>query len=138
LGLSSISFIYPDLYFGPGDFQFWVFWTGHAVIVGCALYDIVGRGFRPIWRDWVFIAWFSLAYISVIFPIDAFFHLDYGYVGQTRKGQHSPVDFLGPWPLRVPLMFVLAMIVMLLLLVPWQIRRRVLSNRQRPIPVTTA
>ena len=25
LGLSSLSFIWPDLHFGPADFQFWVF-----------------------------------------------------------------------------------------------------------------
>src|SRR5271155_1057025 len=38
LGLSSMSFIIPDLHFGPADLQFWVFWAGHATIVGTALY----------------------------------------------------------------------------------------------------
>lgn len=40
LGLSSLSFIYPDLHFGPADIQFWVFWAGHAAIIGPAIYDI--------------------------------------------------------------------------------------------------
>ena len=125
LGLSSISFIYPDLWFGPGHFQFWVFWTGHAAIVGSALYDITGCGFRPKWHDYRFIAWFSLLYVAIIFPIDAKFHLNYGYIGQTMGGQRSPVDFLGSWPWRVPVMLLLSLGTMLCLLLPWVIERKI-------------
>jgi len=124
LGLSSISFIYPDLQFGPATFQFWVFWAGHAATVGPALYDVTGRGFRPHWRDWFFAVKFSLVYTLIIFPVDAIFGLNYGYIGQTYKGQHSPVEALGPWPERVPVMFILAMVVMLLLVLPWILGRR--------------
>jgi hypothetical integral membrane protein (TIGR02206 family) len=124
LGLSSISFIFPDLHFGPGDFQFWVFWMAHATIVGTALYDITARGFRPRWRDWLFVAGFSLFYVLVIFPVDVLFKLNYGYIGQTYKNQRSPVDVLGSWPLRVPLMVVLALVAMLALLGPWVIARK--------------
>lgn len=137
LGLSSISFIYPDLRFGVGDFQFWVFWLGHAVIVGCSLYDIFGRGFRPTWRDYVFIGWLSLAYVAIIFPIDALFHLNYGYVGQTYHGQRSPLDFLGPWPRRVPIMFALTMVVMLLLETPWLVSHKLGRNRPPEVAAPT-
>src|SRR5579872_6970138 len=68
LGLSSISFIYPDLHFGPADFQFWVFWAGHAAIIGPAIYDISARGFRPHWGDWLFAVKFSIVYVAIIFP----------------------------------------------------------------------
>jgi hypothetical integral membrane protein (TIGR02206 family) len=132
LGISSVSFILPDLSFGPGDFQFWVFWAGHAVIVGTALYDVTARGFRPRWRDWLFAAWGSIVYTLIIFPIDAYFHLDYGYIGLTYKNRHSPVDALGPWPQRVPIMLGLALVGMVLLLLPWVIRRRYVRNRISP------
>jgi hypothetical integral membrane protein (TIGR02206 family) len=124
LGLSSLSFVYPDLHFGPADFQFWVFWAGHAAIIGPAIYDISARGFRPHWGDWLFAVKFSVAYVAILFPIDAIFHLNYGYIGKSYKGPRSPIDSLGPWPWRVPLMFLLAMIIMFLLALPWMIRRK--------------
>jgi hypothetical integral membrane protein (TIGR02206 family) len=124
LGLSSLSFIYPDLSFGPADFQFWVFWAGHAAIIGPAIYDFSARGFRPHWRDWLFAVKVSIVYLAVIFPIDAIFHLNYGYVGESYKGQRSPVDALGPWPWRVPVMFLAAVLIMVLLVLPWMMGRK--------------
>jgi hypothetical integral membrane protein (TIGR02206 family) len=128
LGLSSISFIFPDLHFGPADFQFWVFWIAHATIVGAALYDVTGRGFRPNWRDWRFAVAAAVVYSAIIFPIDALLHLDYGYIGKGLNGQKSPADFLGPWPLRVPLMVMMGIAIMLLLLLPWVIHRKMMSD----------
>ncbi|HEY1922754.1 MAG TPA: TIGR02206 family membrane protein [Tepidisphaeraceae bacterium] len=125
LGLSSLSFIYPDLQFGPGDFQFWVFWAGHATIVGTALYDITARGFRPNWRDWRLAVGWSLIYVAIIFPIDAIFRLDYGYIGKGINGRQPLSSFLGPWPWRVGLMVVMGITVMFLLLLPWLIGRKV-------------
>lgn len=129
LGLSSLSFVWPDLRFGPGDFQFWVFWAGHVTIVGTALYDITARGFRPNWHDWRFAVWSGLVYVAVMFPLDALLHVNYGYVGRTYQGQQSPFDLLGPWPWRVPMMFMMANVVMLLLFVPWLIARKAAANR---------
>jgi hypothetical integral membrane protein (TIGR02206 family) len=125
LGLSSLSFIYPDLQFGPADFQFWVFWTAHATIIGSALYDVTARGLRPNWRDWRFAVGSSIVYVAVIFPIDALFRLDYGYIGKGLNGRQSLASFLGPWPWRVPLILVMGITVMFLLLLPWLIGRKV-------------
>jgi hypothetical integral membrane protein (TIGR02206 family) len=124
LGLSSLSFIDPDLKFGPGTFQFWVFWTGHAVIVGTALYDVTGRMYRPHWRDWITAVGWALVYVAVILPIDAIFHLNYGYIGPSRPGQTMPFGLLGPWPQRVPWMALFAIGVMYLLLAPWLLARK--------------
>jgi hypothetical integral membrane protein (TIGR02206 family) len=140
LGLSSISFIYPDLHFGPADFQFWVFWAAHAAIIGPALYDVSARGFRPHWGDWIFAVKFSIVYVAIIFPIDAIFHLNYGYIGRSYQGPRSPIDSLGPWPWRVPLMFFCAMTIMLLLLLPWMMARKSFTQGLPPAvnPVKTA
>ena len=118
LGLSSLAFIYPDLRFGVYDFQFWVFWLGHAATVGPAAMTSPRGGFRPHWKDWRFAVVFSTAYVAVMFPIDAHFHVNYGYVGPTLKGQTSPFDKLGPWPWHVAAMYGIAMVVMLALFVP--------------------
>jgi hypothetical integral membrane protein (TIGR02206 family) len=140
LGLSSLSFVYPDLHFGPADFQFWVFWAGHAGIIGPAIYDISARGFRPHWGDWLFAVKFTIGYVAIIFPVDAIFHLNYGYIGQSYQGPRSPIDSLGPWPWRVPLMFLMAMVIMVLLAVPWMVGRRKFTQGLTPAadPVAAA
>jgi len=124
LGLSSLSFIWPDLRFGPADFQFYVFWAGHATIVGTALYDVTARGLRPNWCDWRTAVWFGLGYTAIIFPFDALLHVNYGYIGRAYKGQMTPFELLGPWPWRVPAMVLLAIAVMMLLLLPWVLTRK--------------
>jgi hypothetical integral membrane protein (TIGR02206 family) len=136
LGLSSLSFIYPDLQFGPADFQFWVFWSGHATIIGTALYDFTARGFRPNWRDWRFAVGSTLLYAAVIFPIDAYWRLNYGYIGKGLQGRQTMADFLGPWPWRVGLMLVMAVLTMLLLLLPWAIGRKLGAPQPQENPPT--
>jgi hypothetical integral membrane protein (TIGR02206 family) len=137
LGLSSLSFIYPDLRFGPADFQFWVFWAGHAATVGPALYDVTGRNFRPTWKDWKLAALVSTIYLGIMFPLDARYHLNYGYLGPTLKGQTSPFDRLGPWPWRVVMMYAMAMGVMLVLLIlPRLFWRAVVSKNGNGGPIT--
>jgi len=97
------------------------------------LYDVTARGFRPHWKDWRLAVIFSTVYTAIMFPLDAAFHLDYGYLGPTLTGQTSPFDHLGPWPWRVASMYGLAMLVMLLLFVPraaWRIHS---SKNEGPI-----
>ena len=140
LGLSSLAFIYPDLSFGVYDFQFWVFWAGHAATVGPALYDVTARGFRPHWKDWRFAVLISTAYVAIMFPLDAHYHFNYGYVGPTQQGQTTPFDKLGPWPWHVAAMYGIAMLVMLLLYLPRALWHRHSSDEAKQTnggPITT-
>src|SRR5262249_4745671 len=45
------AFIQPTLTVGPAQLLFWAFWSAHALILACALYDLIVLGFRPDWRD---------------------------------------------------------------------------------------
>jgi uncharacterized membrane protein YwaF len=58
--------------------------------------------------------------------------MNYGYVGQSKPGQPSLVDALGPWPQRVFVMVGLAVVVMTGLMVPWEALRR--WARSAPAP----
>jgi len=133
LGLCTFAFIFPDLSVGPAHFQFWTFWAGHWAIVGSAIYDMSARGYRPSWRDWILVVRFSAIYLATIFSIDIIFHLNYAYIGQPYSWQHSPVEAIGPWPWRVPIMFLAAMSIMLLMVLPWDIglRRNANANCHR-------
>ena len=124
IGLSSQGFFTPDLRDGPARLGFWLFWTAHYVVVGGPVYDVAGRGYRPAWRDWLFAVAASVVYAIVILPFDVWFNLNYGYIGPSKPGQPSLVDVLGPWPRRVVVMWVLAVVVMTLLVLPWEVARR--------------
>lgn len=125
LGLCTQGFITPDLTDGPAHFGFWNFWLAHATIVGGALYDVLARGYRPTWRDFRLTLLIDLAYVAVILPLDVLLGVNYGFVGPTAPAQPSIVDALGPWPLRVPVILALGVAATALLMLPWEVVRRV-------------
>jgi hypothetical integral membrane protein (TIGR02206 family) len=128
IGLSTQGLVTPDLDHGPATLRFWLFWLVHFVIVGGALYDVIARGYRPTWRDFLLATMASVAYVALILPFDLLTGLNYGYVGQSTPGQPSLVDAFGPWPGRVAVMVGLGIAVMAALAAPWELARRV----QRP------
>jgi hypothetical integral membrane protein (TIGR02206 family) len=119
LTLSLQGIITPDLSHGPDTLAFWLFWAHHVVIVGAALYIVIVRRFRPTARHFALAAGAGLAWLAIVFPINVAFGWNYGYIGDALPGQPSLIDVLGPWPLRVVWMVVLASVAMLLLLLPW-------------------
>lgn len=48
---------------------------------------------------------------------------NYGFVGAGKPGQPSPIDVLGPYPLRVLWMILIGALLFLFLLLPW-LRRK--------------
>jgi hypothetical integral membrane protein (TIGR02206 family) len=129
LGFSILAFIAPDLHEGVNSGRFWLFWLSHSAIVGSALYDLAGRGFRPAWRDWRIAVAVATVYVAVVAPFDALTHFDYGYVGPSGPGQPPILEALGPWPWRLAVQAVLAILALGLLLLPWEIARRLSRGR---------
>lgn len=125
LGLCTQGFITPDLTDGPAHFGFWSFWLAHAAIVGGALYDVLARGYRPTWQDFRLTLLVDVAYVAVILPLDVLLGVNYAFIGPTTPAQPSIVDALGPWPLRVPVILALGVAATALLMLPWEIIRRV-------------
>lgn len=125
LGLSSQGFFTPDLQDGPARAGFWFFWLSHAAVVGGAVYDLAGRGYRPTWRDCGFALLAGFGYAAVVLPLDVLKGYNYGYLGETPPGQQPTlIDKLGPWPGRVVLIALLVSAAMALLMVPWELARR--------------
>ena len=119
LALSVQGLVQPDLAAGPVSLAFWLFWLHHALIVGAALYVVMVRGFRPVWRD-LLVAWGAgLMYVAVVFPLDLLLEANYGYLGHALPSQPTVLDWLGPWPWRVLAMVGLGALVMLVLYLPW-------------------
>jgi hypothetical integral membrane protein (TIGR02206 family) len=133
LGLSSQGFCTPDLRDGPGKIEFWVFWLNHFAVVGSAIYDLAGRGYRPTWRDYRSSVTAGIVYLAVVVPLDVALKLNYGYVGPALPGQPTIVDVLGPWPWRVLVMSALTAAFMALMTAPWQLAQRAPAP-QSPYP----
>jgi hypothetical integral membrane protein (TIGR02206 family) len=123
LALGSQAVFTPDLTTGPTTVSFWAFWLYHLFVVGAGIYVVAVQRFRPAWGDLRFALLFGLAYVAIVFTIDAIFDLNYGYMGRPMPSRPSLLDFLGPWPFRVVFMVLLASAVMTLLLLPWQVLR---------------
>ncbi|MDH3215058.1 MAG: TIGR02206 family membrane protein [Candidatus Krumholzibacteria bacterium] len=124
IGLSLQAIITPALHHGLAEFEFWLFWSYHTMIVGAALYLVAVHGFRPTWRDLWLAVWASALYLAVVFPVDVIFDYNYGFVGNMRPSQPTVIDVLGPWPWRVLVMSGLVLAAMVILLLPWELRRR--------------
>jgi hypothetical integral membrane protein (TIGR02206 family) len=124
LGLSTQGFVTPDLQDGPARVGFWMFWLAHFSVVGGALYDVIGRGFRPTWRDYGVAVATGVWYVALVVPVNMALGVNYGYVGKGTPGQPTLIDALGPWPGRVAIILMLAAAATALLMLPWVIGRR--------------
>jgi hypothetical integral membrane protein (TIGR02206 family) len=131
IGLSSLAFVVPDLHEGIASGRFWLFWLSHCAIVGAALYDVAARQFRPRLRDYRIAVAAAAGYLALVLPFDVVSHFDYGYVGPPGPGQPPILDALGHWPWRVALQAVLVALELALLLLPWELWRRLSRARLR-------
>jgi len=112
--LCTQAFMTPILSIGLEDFEFYTFWTSHAVIVGSSLYDYVAGRFRPTLRDYKVCVGWGLVWIVTVFLVNilldklGYTGANYGYVGKSIPSQPTIVDKLGPWPFRAVLVAVIA------------------------------
>lgn len=100
LGLSTHAFVTPVFEEGPAQAVFWVFWLGHAQIVGTAVYDVVVRGFRPRCSDFTLAASAGLAYAAVVIAVNATWHTGYAGLGRATFDLPNLAKSLGHWPWR--------------------------------------
>lgn len=138
LALSSQAVLQPDLTQGPARAAFWVFWIPHGGIMVAAVYDLVGRAYRPTWPDYGWVCATLAVYVAAVLPIDLWLGVDYGFVGDVAGG---PIDFLGPWPLRVYKAATAVAFTLALMTAAWPVARRLRGGRERrgfsiePVPV---
>jgi hypothetical integral membrane protein (TIGR02206 family) len=115
IGLSTQAFFTPTLVYGPGHLKFWMFWVGHTMIVGSAVYDIVVLRYRPRLHDFKQVLVVSFLYCLGIFYFDVWLSaetgldINYAYIGAGKPGNPTLIDYLGPWPRRV--LFVMAIVI---------------------------
>ncbi|MFG0307272.1 MAG: TIGR02206 family membrane protein [Phycisphaerales bacterium JB040] len=115
LGLSTQGFVTPMWDFGLASVDFWLYWVGHTMIVGTAVYAIAVHAWGPRFRDWGFAALWGMVYAGLVIPINLWLGTNYSYLGRGEYAASSVVDALGDWPERPLLMIAGAQALMLAL-----------------------
>ncbi|TVQ31663.1 MAG: TIGR02206 family membrane protein [Phycisphaeraceae bacterium] len=124
LGLSTQAFFTPVLEHGAGHLRYWLFWIGHTQIVGSALYDLIARGYRPVFADYIRVSVANAVYAGLLIPFNILLGVNYGYLGDATPDRDTLINALGPWPHRLILMWLIVQIGMLIMWLVWPVAER--------------
>lgn len=123
IGGSLPALLTPDL---PYDFPhpfFLIFFGGHGLIILGVLYATLGYGYRPRWHSIGKTITASLALIAIMIPVNLFLDSNYLYLC-ARPEQATLIDYFGPWPWYVPVMFAIGLALCLACYAPFAIAGR--------------
>jgi hypothetical integral membrane protein (TIGR02206 family) len=119
LGLCLQGFVTPLRLGGLSDPEFWIFWIGHMHIVGSGAYALLVLRYRPGARDLGVATLASAAYVAAIVPFNLLAGTDYGYLGRGDYRTRNIIDWLGPWPQRAVLLYIIGQGMITLLYLVW-------------------
>ncbi len=117
------AFLTPSLYVGPATLWFWLFWIYHLFIPIATSWILVADGFLPHWGDWRKSVLLTLGFMGLLAVIDAFTGWNYGFVGPAAPSQKTPIEVLGPYPLRLLSMAAVGSTLFALLTLPGRFRK---------------
>ena len=131
--------IYEFVYFmgiagalqGPDDARHWYLWLSpfsllpdfhlHGLLVTSAIYMTTVEGFRPTWRSMLRVMVISNIYMVVVFFINKWIGSNYLFVAHKPVGP-TLLDALPAWPWYLLFMEGLALVMFLLLYLPFMIK----------------
>lgn len=103
--------------------NFAFYWGLHIAVLLAAVVLIWGLGHRPQWRDFCIAYGAALLWAGISMSFNAVLGTNYGFLNRHPDGA-SLLDVLGPWPLYVLWLVVLAGGIWALMTWPWTIRRK--------------
>jgi hypothetical integral membrane protein (TIGR02206 family) len=101
LALSALAFLTPTVTSGPGGPFFWSFWITHWQILAVALWNLLGLGTRPDPRGLRGTLLLTAALFALATAVNLLLHTNYFFSGDALPSRPTPLDGLGPWPLRI-------------------------------------
>ena len=110
----------PTVGQGPGNWGFWVFWIYHSFIIFALIHIFRCGHYRPSFRDLLQSALFTLACVILLSIVNALTGWNYGFLGNSVPGTPTPVDLLGPYPIRILWMILAGSLLFLLLWIPFR------------------
>ncbi|HNJ35929.1 MAG TPA: TIGR02206 family membrane protein, partial [Leptospiraceae bacterium] len=113
----------PNLQEDFPHFYFFIYFIGHVCLVIASFYFIFAWKLRPrpgaIWR--VFLM--SELYFATAFTLDYALDTNYGYL-MRKPTNPSFLDYLGPWPVYLIVLQILALGIFYLLNLPFRLATR--------------
>jgi len=97
--------------------EFFVFFLKHALMVWGAVYLTVVLRHGPDWTSYRRAVGWTVAWLGVVFVLNAALGSNYGYV--NRKPTGTVLTYLGPWPLYVVVEAAIVLVGWALITVPW-------------------
>jgi hypothetical integral membrane protein (TIGR02206 family) len=128
LALSLVAFVTPTVTSGPAGIHFWSFWITHWQILAVCLWNLV-RGTRPDPRGLRGTILLTAASFAVATAVNlALMHFghdtSYFFTGDSLPSRPTPLDVLGPWPLRILWIALLGVLALVLVALPFLLARR--------------
>ena len=116
----------PAITVGFPELPFLMFFIQHFAIVTAALYIPIVEGWRPkspFWRSPLEVYGWSVVYLAVVMVVNRVLGSNFGFASRPPDNP-SLIDHLGPWPLYLFSMLVIALVFFLLLALPFAKRRK--------------
>jgi hypothetical integral membrane protein (TIGR02206 family) len=126
----------PDLgyYFFP-HLRYFIFFISHGLIVTSAVYMAVVEGFKPTWRSLGKVFVFGNLYLLLVFGINSLIGSNYMYLN-AKPVTASLLDLLGPWPQYLLWEQLVAIVIFLLLFLPFIVENMQKKSRQSTANLT--
>jgi hypothetical integral membrane protein (TIGR02206 family) len=118
LGATFQAVLTPDLAFDFPSVEFFTFFLAHGGVVVAALFIAFGLNVRPgprsPWRAWVA----CQVYLVAAGAVDLLLGTNYGFL-RAKPAHASLMDWLGPWPLYLASLELVAVAMFALLYAPF-------------------
>ncbi len=133
IGGATQALLTPEIPYAFPDVRFLLTFAGHGAMVVAAVYMTVIEGMRPTWRSVLRVMVGLALYAIPVFALNLAIGSNYLFIAH-KPYTPSPLDLLPPWPWYVPILGVLALIVCLILYLPFALQD-MLAARAAPLSV---
>jgi hypothetical integral membrane protein (TIGR02206 family) len=128
LGGTLQALITPELGQGYPTFEFFRYFIQHGALVSAIVYCVLVMRIKISWHD----LWNAVIYLQVylvsIHIVNMVLHSNYSYT-MAKPGSDTILNFLGDWPWYIFSGEVLMILLFILLLLPFLIKRRNVVQR---------
>jgi hypothetical integral membrane protein (TIGR02206 family) len=124
IGAATQALLTPDAgIYGFPHFRFFQVFISHGSIVTAAIYMTTVEGYRPYWKSLLRVAVWGNVYMLLVGGINVVLGSNYLFIAHKPETA-SLLDVMGPWPWYIVSMEIMALVIFLLLYLPFAIRDR--------------